>query len=75
MQILSNGNQNVRVYRNPNTGEEEMYVSEDLVPNAVKVMAIRVIGSCQDYTYFKSGPWNYFLAMKEEQAEIRRLLS
>lgn len=75
MQILSKGNQNVRVYRNPETGEEEMYVSEDLVPNAVKAMALRPIGSCQDYTYFKSGPWNYFFAMEKEQDEVRRLLS
>ena len=32
------GNDNVRVYRNPETGEEEMYVSEDLVPQSVANM-------------------------------------
>ena len=75
MQILSNGNQNVRVYRNPETGKEEMYVSMDLLPENVKNMAWRVVGSCQAWTYLKSGSWNYFFSMKEEQDKVRRLLS
>ena len=75
MQILSNGNQNVRVYRNPKTGEEEMYVSEDLLPQDVRMKRMRVVGSCQAWTYLKAGSWNYFFAMEKEQDEVRRLLS
>ena len=74
MRIKSNGNQNVRVYRNPETGEEEMYVSEDLVPQSVANMCLRVIGDCKDYTYRKAGPWNIFFALKKEQDELRQLL-
>ena len=68
------GNDNVRVYRNPETGEEEMYVSEDLVPQSVANMCLRVIGDCENYTYRKAGPWNIFFAMKKEQDELRQLL-
>lgn len=74
MQIKSNGNRNVRVYRNPETGEEEMYVSEDLAPQSVAKMCLRVIGDCKDYTYRKAGPWNIFFALKKEQDELRQLL-
>ena len=74
MQIKSNGNRNVRVYRNPETGEEEMYVSEDLAPQSVAKMCLRVIGDCENYTYRKAGPWNIFFAMKKEQDELRQLL-
>jgi len=75
MQIKSNGNQNVRVYQNPNTGEEEMYVSMDLVPESVQTMCMRVVGSCQAWTYLKAGSYNFFYAMEKEQDEVRRLLS
>ena len=75
MQILSKGNQNVRVYRNPETGEEEMYVSEDLLPVDAQTMCWRVVGSCQAWTYLKAGQYNFFYAMEKEQDEVRRLLS
>lgn len=75
MQILSNGNRNVRVYRNPETGEEEMYVSEDLLPAEVQTYCWRVVGSCQAWTYLKAGSYNFFYAMEKEQDEVRRLLS
>ena len=75
MQILSKGNQNVRVYRNPETGEEEMYVSEDLLPAEAQTYCWRVVGSCQAWTYLKAGSYNFFYAMKEEQDKVRRLLS
>jgi hypothetical protein len=74
MQIKSNGNQNVRVYQNPETGEEEMYVSMDLVPESVQTMCMRVVGSCQAWTYLKAGSYNFFFAMKKEQDELRQLL-
>lgn len=54
------GNDNVKLFTNPHTGEEEMYVSEDLVPQQVRSMALRVIGDRGNYFFCKAGSWNYF---------------
>jgi hypothetical protein len=53
-------NDNVKLHTNPNTGKEEMYVSEDMVPQNVFSMALRVIGSRNGYMFCKAGSWNYF---------------
>ena len=45
------GNESVRLYTNPETGMEEMYVSVDLVPEGVKNWTLRVIGEDKTYRY------------------------
>lgn len=66
------GNEDVKLFTNPNTGEEEMYVSENLIPQKVLSMALRVIGNRGDYIYCKAGSWNYFF--RDNRDELRRFL-
>ena len=66
------GNDDVKLFTNPNTGEEEMYVSQNLVPQKVLSMALRVIGNRGNYIYCKAGSWNYFF--RDNRDELRRRL-
>ena len=66
------GNDNVKLFTNPHTGEEEMYVSENLIPQKVLSMALRVIGNRGDYLFCKAGSWNYFF--RDDRDELRRFL-
>ena len=66
------GNDNVKLHTNPDTGEEEMYVSEDIVPQKVFSMALRVIGSRNGYMFCKAGSWNYFFP--DNRGGLRRVL-
>ena len=54
------GNDNVKLFTNPHTGEEEMYVAEEILPQQVRSMALRVIGDRDNYFFCKAGSWNYF---------------
>lgn len=70
------GNDNVKLHTNPDTGEEEMYVFEDLVPQKVVSMALRVIGRRDGYYFCKAGSWNYFFfdSPIKLSSELRREL-
>ena len=67
------GNESVRLYTNPETGREEMYVSVDLVPEGVKNWALRVIGEDKTYRYCRAGSWIYFYPLSGKKA-LKRLL-
>lgn len=67
------GNENVRLFRDPATGVEEMYVLEDLVPQQVLSMCIRVIGNCDEYIYCQTANWNYFF--RDTRDELRGYLN
>ena len=67
------GNESVRLYTNPETGMEEMYVSVDLVPEGVKNWTLRVIGEDKTYRYCRAGSWNYFYPLSGKKA-LKHLL-